>query len=128
MFRHTLYDAGVWVLNGGEMKTPRSRGARGLELEVGNLDHGAAADDQAVEEEQDDRADNRADPAGCLLLTAKQRRREEAADEGAGNSEENGDDPATRVTAGHEELGDRANDETEQQPSNDVHASSSRLV
>src|SRR3989442_2279454 len=110
------------------MKTPRSRGARGLELEVGGLDHGAPADDQPVEEQQDDRADKRADPAGCLLLIPEECRGQEAADEGAGNSEENGDDPATRVTAGHEELGDRADNETEQQPSNDVHASSSRLV
>src|ERR1700680_2177265 len=103
-----------------EMKRPRSRGAQGLGLDSGaTLDHSPPADDQPVDEQQNDRPDNRADPSGRLLLTSKQRRRQEAADERAGNAEENGHDPATRVMSRHEELGDRAYDETEQQPSND---------
>src|SRR5438132_1575238 len=111
-----------------EMKTPRLRGARGLVLGVRLLDHCPTADDQPVNEQQDDCADDRADPAGRLLLTSEQRRGQEAADERTGNTEENGHDPATWVTTGHEELGDRAYDETEQKPSKNVHCSSSTLT
>jgi len=40
------------------------------------------------------------------------------------DAQQDRDDPAARIISRHQEFGDRADDETEQQPSNDVHFSS----
>ena len=57
-------------------------------------------------------------PAVCCSAS-QQCRRQEAADERAGDAEQNRHDPATRITARHEELRDRADDQTKQNPSDE---------
>ena len=103
-----------------------ARGHENLSLElVGeSVTAASSADDQPVDEQQDDRADDRADPPRGLLLTSHESRGQESADKRAGDAQQNRDDPAARVVSGHQELRDRADDQTEQQPSNDVHFSS----
>jgi hypothetical protein len=85
-----------------------------------SLDNGAPTDDQAVHEQQNHRADDRADPAGGRLIASHECRGQEAADERACNAEENRDDPAARVATRQEELRDRADNQTEEEPSKDV--------
>src|SRR5687768_10214447 len=109
-------------------ETQKPRVTRGpcLLLQGRNVsDDSAAADDHPVDEQKHHRTDDRANPASGLIVRTHQSRGEESTHEGAGNTKQDRDDPATRVAAGHEELGDRANDQTKQQPSNDVHLSSS---
>jgi hypothetical protein len=52
--------------------------------------------------------------------------RQEPANERAGDAEKDRDNPTTRIISRHEELCDRADDETKQQPSKDSHALSSK--
>src|ERR1051326_7282462 len=110
------------LLKTAKRRKPRSREASPqLPGERRGLNDGPPADDQAIDEQQDYRTDDRANPARRLLLPAHEGRSEEAANERAGDAEEDGNDPATRVSSRHQELGDGADDETEQQPSDDIH-------
>src|SRR5687768_17839291 len=108
--------------------TKASHGARPsvyVTREGEGSDDSATADDHPVDEQEQDRADNRSDPAGRLICPSEERRGQKTTYERACNTEQDRHDPATRVTARHKELGDRTDDQTKQQPSDDVHFSSS---
>src|SRR6185436_20136450 len=95
----------------------------------GASDDRSVPDDETIDEQQNDRPDDRADPPCRRVLSPQQRRGQEAADERAGDAEQNRDDPAAGVASRHQELRNRADDQTKQNPSDDVHfALSSRSV
>jgi hypothetical protein len=73
---------------------------------------------KSVEQQQDHGADDRHDPAGGIILA-----REDATDpcsyQCTGDTEQNRDDATTRISARHQQLCDRADNETDKDGPND---------
>jgi hypothetical protein len=77
---------------------------------------------EAICREHDDRADDRHDePDGIAVPVQADQTAHEPTDENAHDSKDGRDDKATRIATRHEELGDDADDQTEQDPSDNVH-------
>src|SRR5262245_40353137 len=81
-----------------------------------------AADYHSIDPEQDDSADDGHDDAGALTrLVPAERAAQPATDECTGNTKQNGDDETARILSGHDELRERANDETNDESSKNIH-------
>src|SRR4030095_8144577 len=77
---------------------------------------------EAIHRQHDDRAGNCHDESdGIALAVPADQTAHEPTDQGARDSQDRGDDEAPRIAPWHEELGDDADDQTEQDPSDDVH-------
>jgi hypothetical protein len=85
------------------------------------------SDREAIHRKQDDRADDRHDEAdGIAFLVQTDETAHEPTDDSAHDPDEGSDDETTRIAPWHEELGDDPDDQTEHDPSNDVHGISPR--
>src|SRR5687768_7365191 len=90
------------------------------------LSDAPASSDQAIEQQQQNGAHKRGNPPGLLARPDEpERSSEKPAQQRAGDADQDGDDNPARVLAGHDQLGQRTDDKTEQNPLQDFHASSS---
>jgi PLD-like domain len=81
-----------------------------------------SSDGEAICRQQDDRADDRHDePDGIAILVQTDQTADVPTDDSTHHSDEGGDDEPTRIATRHEELGNEADDETEHDPSKNVH-------
>ena len=76
----------------------------------------------SVDPEQENRADQRANEAGRLVLLIKaENASEKAAHDRADDTQKDRHDDATRILSGHDELGKRADHQTEDDPTEYAH-------
>src|SRR5690606_17484963 len=86
------------------------------------LDTGASACHHPVEAQQQQRAEERGNPARALSRAVPaERAADEAADQRAGNAQQNRHDDATRVVSRHDQLGNGADNQTEENPAQNLH-------
>src|SRR5690606_22590239 len=89
---------------------------------------GRSLGEHPVQEQQEQSAEQRGNEAGGVALAVNaEHRTEEPSHERAGNAEQDRDDHATGVLAGHDELGECADDEADDQGPEQIHISSRRV-
>src|SRR5262249_5481684 len=87
----------------------------------------ASADEQhAIERQENDGADDRHEvPRALVRSVPPQRLTDPSAEQRAGDAEQNRHDEPARIASRHDELGDRADNQPEDNPSNHAHGSTS---